>query len=88
VVVLADALEAWYRGGDPTGLDRYSERCLQRVWRVQEFSTGLTSLLHVERDQDFFGRQLQRARQAYLVRSRAMRASLAENYVGLPLDWS
>ena len=37
VAVLAEALAKWYRHGDPTGLDRYSERCLQRVWRVQEF---------------------------------------------------
>ena len=63
VVVLAEALQAWYLHRDPAGLDRYSERCLQRVWRVQL------------------------ARQSYLVRSRAVRTSLAENYVGLPLDW-
>jgi p-hydroxybenzoate 3-monooxygenase len=88
VVVLADALQAWYRDGDPGGLDRYSERCLQRVWRVQAFSAGLTSLLHVDPTQDSFGRQVQRARQDYLVRSQAMRTSLAENYVGLPFDWS
>ncbi len=88
VVVLAEALAAWYRRGDPTGLNRYSERCLQRVWRVQEFSTSLTALTHVDPGQDEFGRQLQRARQAYLVRSRAMRLTLAENYVGLPLEWS
>jgi p-hydroxybenzoate 3-monooxygenase len=88
VVVLADALAAFYRRRDPTGLRRYSERCLQRVWRVQEFSSGLTSLMHVDPGQDQFGRQLQRARQAYLVRSRARRLTLAENYVGLPLDWS
>ena len=44
-------------------------------------------LLHVDPGQDEFGRHLQRARQAYLVRSPAMRTSLAENYVGLPLDW-
>ncbi len=88
VVVLADALLAWYRGGDSSGLVHYSGRCLQRVWRVQEFSAGLTSLLHVDPGHDEFGRQLQRARQSYLVRSSAMRTSLAENYVGLPLDWS
>ncbi len=88
VVVLAEALRAWYREGDPAGLHHYSGRCLQRVWRVQEFSTGLTSLLHVDPGHDEFGRQLQRARQAYLVRSQAMRTSLAENYVGLPLTWS
>jgi p-hydroxybenzoate 3-monooxygenase len=85
VVVLAEALQAWYQDGDPAGLHHYSERCLERVWRVQEFSTGLTSLLHVDPGLDDFGRRLQQARQAYLVRSQAMRTSLAENYVGLPL---
>jgi p-hydroxybenzoate 3-monooxygenase len=88
VVVLAEALLAWYQDRDPTGLVHYSGRCLHRVWRVQEFSTSLTSLLHVDPGQDEFGRQLQRARQTYLVRSSAVRTSLAENYVGLPLDWS
>jgi p-hydroxybenzoate 3-monooxygenase len=86
VVVLASALESWYRDGDLTGLDRYSERCLRRVWRVQEFSTSLTALMHLDLHQDDFGRRVQRARQAYLVGSRAMRTSLAENYVGLPFD--
>ena len=88
VVVLAEALGAWYQDGDPAGLHHYSERCLERVWRVQEFSTGLTSLLHVDPGLDDFGRHLQQARQAYLVRSPAMRTSLAENYVGLPLTVS
>ncbi|HLH47685.1 MAG TPA: 4-hydroxybenzoate 3-monooxygenase, partial [Acidimicrobiales bacterium] len=32
--VLGDALVAWYRSGDQTGLDSYSDRCLERVWRV------------------------------------------------------
>jgi p-hydroxybenzoate 3-monooxygenase len=88
VMVLASALESWYRHGDPSGLDRYSDRCLGRVWRVQEFSTAMTALLHVDPQEDDFGRRVQRARQAYLVGSRAMITSLAENYVGLPLDWS
>jgi p-hydroxybenzoate 3-monooxygenase len=86
VVVLASALESWSRDGDLTGLDRYSEHCLRRVWRVQEFSTALTALMHLDPHQDDFGRRVQRSGQAYLVGSRAMRTSLAENYVGLPFD--
>src|SRR5256885_5182722 len=38
VRVLATALAAWYRDGDTRGLDAYSDRCLERVWRVQDFS--------------------------------------------------
>lgn len=85
VKVLADAVIAWYSGAGEGGLDRYSDRCLERVWRVQDFSTTMTTLLHVDPADDDFGRRVQRARQDYIARSPAMAASLAENYVGLPL---
>ena len=88
VVVLADALADWYRRGDPAALQAYSDRCLGRVWRVQDFSAMMTTLMHVDSREDVFGRRVQRARQDYTVRSPAMRASLAENYVGLPLGWT
>jgi p-hydroxybenzoate 3-monooxygenase len=87
VVVLARAIAEWCRSGDPAGLAGYSGRCLQRVWRVQDFSTTMTTLMHRDRAGGEFGRRLQQARQVYAVRSQAMQASLAENYVGLPLDW-
>jgi p-hydroxybenzoate 3-monooxygenase len=85
VKVLADALIGWYDHADDTGLDAYSERCLARVWRVQDFSATMTSLLHVDPTDDAFGRRLQRSRLDYIARSQAMATSLAENYVGLPL---
>jgi p-hydroxybenzoate 3-monooxygenase len=85
VKVLADALGAWYAHGDSRGLDGYSDCCLDRVWRVQDFSTTMTALLHVDPTDDAFGRRVQRARRDYVARSRAMASSLAENYVGLPL---
>jgi hypothetical protein len=61
-----------------------SQRCLPRVWRVQEFSWYMSSLLHNLPGQDDFGRRLQRAELEWLVSSRSASASLAENYVGLP----
>jgi p-hydroxybenzoate 3-monooxygenase len=85
VKVLADALGAWYAHGDGRGLDGYSASCLERVWRVQDFSATMTALLHVDPTDDAFGRRVQRARRDYIARSRAMATSLAENYVGLPL---
>jgi p-hydroxybenzoate 3-monooxygenase len=84
VKVLADALTRWSRSGDSTGLDAYSEVCLKRVWRVQDFSTTMTELLHRHHG-DGFDRRLQQARQRYVWASRAMASALAENYVGLPL---
>ncbi len=84
VKVLADAVTHWYRSGDAAGLDSYSEVCARRVWRVQDFSTTMTELLH-RHDGDGFDRRLQQARQQYVCTSTAMAAALAENYVGLPL---
>src|SRR5215208_8237066 len=52
VEVLAEALESFYASGDTGGLDRYSERCLRRVWRVQHFSYWMTSMLHRAPGQD------------------------------------
>ena len=83
VRVLADALTAWYGSGSATGLDAYSDTCLQRVWRVQDFSTHMTTLLH-RLDGDDFDAGLQRARLRYVTTSEAAARSLAENYVGLP----
>ena len=84
VKVLADALAEWYRSGDGSRLETYSEVCLTRVWRVQDFSTSMTDLLHRHHG-DEFGSKVQRARQAYVCYSPAMARTIAENYVGLPL---
>jgi p-hydroxybenzoate 3-monooxygenase len=85
VKVLADALVEWCRSGDASRLDDYSTVCLRRVWRVQDFSTTMTNLMHRHPDADEFGRHLQRARQQYVCTSEAMARTIAENYVGLPL---
>jgi p-hydroxybenzoate 3-monooxygenase len=83
VKVLAEAIVAWLRDGDAVGLDQYSQRCLERVWRAQDFAAFMTTLMHLDPDADPFTRRLQRARQRYVVSSEAMSTSLAENYVGL-----
>ena len=83
---LARALEAFYRSGDETLLREYSGRALQRAWRAQRFSWWMTSALHrAAADNDFdYRRQL--ADLEYLVSSRAAMTSLAENYVGTPME--
>ncbi len=67
------------------GLDAYSDRCLARVCRVHDFSTWMTTLLHLDPLGDPFDLRLQRSRQEEVARSRALATNLAENYVGLPL---
>ena len=46
----------------------------------------MTSLLHKFPDTGEFGQRIQRAELDYLVGSTAAMTSLAENYVGLPLE--
>jgi p-hydroxybenzoate 3-monooxygenase len=86
VRVLADALIAWYRDGSRDALDAYSTDCLRRVWRAEHFSWWMTSMLHRFHDETAFHHRLQLAELDYVVTSRAKAQTLAENYVGLPLD--
>jgi p-hydroxybenzoate 3-monooxygenase len=85
VRILAEALAAWYRTGRSDLLDAYSADCLRRVWRVQQFSWWMTSMLHLFEDESGgFDRRLQLSQLAYVCGSKAAATSLAENYVGLP----
>ena len=88
VRVLAGALEAWYRHGDPQALDAYSSTCLDRIWRVQQFSWWMTSMLHRFPDDDGFRERVQWAQLTQIASSRAAAGVLAENYVGLPFAQS
>jgi p-hydroxybenzoate 3-monooxygenase len=82
VRVLAEALTHWYRKGDESHLDTYSETCLRRVWRSEHFSWWMTSMLH-RHGEDTFDARLQLSQLNYICSSRAAATSLAENYVGL-----
>ena len=86
VRVLADALTEVYASGDNALLDVYSETCLRRVWKAQRFSWWMTSMLHRFDRDDPFQLKLQEADLEYVTGSRAASTSLAENYVGLPME--
>ena len=81
--VLSEALGAWYARGDTHGLAAYSDTCLRRVWRVQHFSSWMTSMLHRFPGDDPFEARVQRSQLRYVCSSRAAATTLAENYVGL-----
>jgi p-hydroxybenzoate 3-monooxygenase len=83
---LSRALIEHYRSGTTAELDRYSERCLRRVWNAVRFSWWFTTLMHRFPDTGDFGQKIQEAELGYLVGSRAAATSLAENYVGLPFE--
>jgi p-hydroxybenzoate 3-monooxygenase len=85
VTLLAAALIQWHDKADTRLLDAYSETALRRVWRAEHFSYFMTTLLHRDPREDEFARELQLSNLRYIASSRAAAASLAENYVGLPL---
>ena len=47
----------------------------------------MTSMLHRLPEHDPFQQRLQISQLRYVVASQAASTSLAENYVGLPMDW-
>jgi p-hydroxybenzoate 3-monooxygenase len=86
VRALSEGIVRFYRHRDPARLEGYTERCLRRVWRVQQFSTWMSLLLHRLPGADGFQERLARAELAWVCESEAAARSLAENYVGLPFD--
>ncbi len=85
VRVLSRALVSYYAGNEEP-LKAYSATALRRVWRAEYFSWWMTSMLHRFHDESAFHHRLQLAELEYVVSSRAKAQTLAENYVGLPLD--
>ena len=87
VKYLSGALIDYFRTGSENGIDNYSARCLRRIWKAERFSWWFTMLMHgFPEDGPIVGR-FQEAELDYLVHSEAGRRTIAENYVGLPLDF-
>lgn len=85
VVVLARAFAAYYADGKAEALDRYTDTVIKRVWRAQQFSYWMTSMLHRFPDATEFALRRQVAELEGVTGTRAGAAYVAENYVGLPL---
>jgi len=86
VVVLGRAFKEFYSFNRRDLLDKYSTICLRRVWKAQRFSWWMTSMLHLFETDNAFDRRRQLAELDYLTSSRPAQQTLAENYVGLPMD--
>jgi p-hydroxybenzoate 3-monooxygenase len=84
---LAGALIEHYRDHRNTALDGYSQTCLRRVWRAERFTWWFTSLMHHMVDEGEIAAKLRQADLDYLLHSESAMRTLAENYVGLPLDF-
>ncbi len=86
VRILSYALIEHFRQGSDEGIDLYSQRCLNRIWKVERFSWWFSGLMHKFPETGAIGQKLQLAELQYLVSSRAAATTLAENYVGLPFE--
>ena len=83
---LAKGLTGFYLSGEESLLNNYTKKCLERVWRVQDFSNFMTYLCHKQSDEGSFESHLQKAKFDYLTISEAYQKTIAENYVGLPFE--
>jgi p-hydroxybenzoate 3-monooxygenase len=84
--ILARGLVERYATGNTHHIDTYSQTVLARVWKVERFSWQLSNLMHQFPDHSPFEKKMQRAEFDYLMQSEAASRTIAENYVGLPLD--
>ena len=87
VKYLSGALIDYFRTGSENGIDNYSSRCLRRIWKAERFSWWFTMLMHRFPEDGAIVGRFQEAELDYLVHSEAGRRTIAENYVGLPLDF-
>ena len=85
VAYLSDALIAFFNRDDETGLARYQDKALARIWKAERFSWQLTKLMHHFPEDGDFENRMQAAELDYVASSIAMQTAIAENYVGLPL---
>ena len=81
----AEALRGYFKHADNDAVAGYSAKALARVWKCERFSWSLTKLMHRFPDDGPFERAMQVAELDYIATSDAAQASIAENYVGLPV---
>lgn len=86
IAYLSSALIEYYVEGSEQGIDEYSEKCLQRVWKAERFSWWMTHLLHRFETESEFDHKIKQAELSYVLGSVAGKTTLAENYVGLPYE--
>lgn len=86
IAYLSSALVEYYQEGSEQGINEYSEKCLQRVWKAERFSWWMTHLLHRFETESEFDHKIKQAELSYVLTSQAGQTTLAENYVGLPYE--
>ena len=86
--VFVEGARAFFEHGDESKLVAYSQRCLPRIWRAQEFSHWMLSIMNPPAPgypDATFMHALQIARLERLRTSRATATSFAHDYIGYDL---
>ncbi len=86
VMFMSRAIEKFYTKNSGDLLESYSATCLRRIWKAQRFSWWMTQIMHRFPAESAFDRRRQFSDLDYLTSSETAARSLAEQYVGLPLD--
>ena len=86
VRILSRALIEHYQRNNDAYLETYSATCLNRVWKAERFSWFMSTMLHQFPDFSPFEKRMQRAEFDHIAGSETASRSLAENYIGLPLE--
>ena len=88
VKYLSQALQDFYLERSDAAIEAYSARCLRRIWKAERFSWWFTTLMHQFPTDAAIDARLKEAELDYLMHSQAGLRSIAENYVGLPLNFA
>lgn len=84
VKALGAAMIEFFGENSAAGIDHYSSKVLDRIWKAERFSWWMTTMMHVFPESGAFGLRIQQAEFNYLAGSVAAQQSLSENYCGLP----
>lgn len=84
VLYLSEALIDFYHHNSTKGIEKYSERCLKRVWGAERFSWFMTKMLHTFPDLSPWDQKMQEAEFNQMLNAEGGARLIAENYVGLP----
>lgn len=87
IQVLSKGIKDFYETGEEEIFNQYAEICLRRIWKAQRFSAWMTNMLHRNDAHSEFDFGIQVAELDFTTSSKSAATSLAENYVGLPLEW-
>lgn len=84
VILLNRALNALLNENDERLIDEYADAAAKRIWKAQNFSWWMTSMLHSTSDASEFDHHRQLGELRTVVESEAGRTYLAEAYTGWP----